>query len=209
MTLDIWIYYTIAILILTASPGPSSLLCMTRGGSFGLSTGVYTALGSVTAIWGILTLSFIGLGVIVTSSEWLFSLIKWFGAAYLIYLGFNSLIRKQESYQYNQENHLSIQSVSKSYFSGFIVGISNPKAIVFFTALFPQFIDVSSSLITQYLIFSITFLVLEFAWLCFYSYLGAKSSLWIHQKGRAKTFNQLTGSVFIGAGLLLSTVSRS
>ena len=67
MTLDTWIVYLIAVLVLTASPGPSALLCMTKGVTHGTKTGLYTALGSLTAITSILTLSFVGLGVIVSS----------------------------------------------------------------------------------------------------------------------------------------------
>lgn len=95
------------------------------------------------------------------------------------------------------------------YVSGFIVGASNPKAILFFTALFPQFIDPQAELFTQYAIFASTFMIMELSWLCFYAYLGAKSSTWILAKGRAKLFNRLTGGVFVGAGAWLSTVSRT
>lgn len=70
MSFDTWIYYLLAVLILTASPGPSSLLCMTKGVQSGFKLSIFTALGSVTAITGILTLSFTGLGVIIASSDW-------------------------------------------------------------------------------------------------------------------------------------------
>jgi threonine/homoserine/homoserine lactone efflux protein len=80
---------------------------------------------------------------------------------------------------------------------------------VFFTALFPQFINTSEPLLTQYLIFAITFTIMEFSWLTIYSYLGARSSNWLLKKGRAKYFNRITGGVFIGAGVFLSASSRA
>ena len=207
MTIQIWIYYALAVLVLTASPGPSSLLCMTKGVTAGWRPAAITALGSLTAITCILTLSFTGLGVIIASSEWVFSIIKWAGAGYLIYLGVTCLMSTQESYTKVKEES---QAATKShYFSGFIVGASNPKAIVFFTALFPQFIAIDAPLMSQYLIFASTFVVLELSWLLFYAYLGARSSNWLLAKGRAKVFNRLTGGVFIGAGALLSLTNRT
>ncbi|MDE1294453.1 LysE family translocator, partial [Vibrio aestuarianus] len=73
MTLETWIVYAFAILILTASPGPSSLLCMTKGVTHGMRGALFTALGSLTAITIILSLSFTGLGVLIASSELIFN----------------------------------------------------------------------------------------------------------------------------------------
>mgnify|MGYP000179515855 CR=1 FL=1 len=213
MSLDTWIYYFLAVLVLTASPGPSSLLCMTKAVQSGFKLSVFTALGSLTAITGILSLSFTGLGVIIASSELVFSVIKWVGAAYLIYLGFKAIRSTQQDYEMDSVHSANKETTKGSrihhFVSGFIVGSSNPKAILFFTALFPQFIDPNASLMSQYMVFAITFAVMELSWLLMYAYLGAKSSNWLFAKGRAKIFNRVTGGVFIGAGALLSTTSRA
>ena len=210
MSIELWLYYSLAVLILTASPGPSVLLCMTKAVTEGFRVSMYTALGSLTAIVSIMTLSFSGLGVVIATSEVAFNMIKWSGAIYLIYLGYKALTSKQETYQiFDQDKASSIATKSSLYLSGFIVGASNPKAIVFFTALFPQFINTSAPLLTQYFIFAITFTIMEFSWLTIYSYLGARSSNWLLKKGRAKYFNRITGGVFIGAGVFLSASSRA
>ncbi|EDK29538.1 putative homoserine/homoserine lactone efflux protein [Vibrionales bacterium SWAT-3] len=213
MSFDTWIYYLLAVLILTASPGPSSLLCMTKGVQSGFKLSIFTAFGSITAITGILTLSFTGLGVIIASSEVVFNVIKWTGAAYLIFLGWKSLRSSQQDYEQlpSQQSDSKVvkESIVSHYVSGFIVGASNPKAILFFTALFPQFIDPSLALLPQFAVFALTFAVMELSWLLVYAYLGAKSSNWLFAKGRAKVFNRVTGGVFIGAGALLSTTSRA
>ncbi|HHC6783226.1 LysE family translocator [Vibrio parahaemolyticus] len=208
MQLDTWIYYTLAILVLTASPGPSSLLCLSKGVSSGFRLALTTALGSLSAITIILTLSFTGLGVVIASSEFVFNIIKWCGAAYLIWLGIQAFRSKQNDFAKSDSAQVSTSHVS-AYTSGFIVGSSNPKAIIFFTALFPQFIDPTVSLLTQYAIFAGTFVVFELSWLTFYSLLGVKTSNWLFEAGRAKLFNRLTGGVFISAGVMLSTANRS
>ena len=139
-----------------------------------------------------------------------FNIIKWSGAVYLIYLGYKAFTSEQETYHLSSKEKVASKASKKSlYLSGFIVGASNPKAIVFFTALFPQFINTAEALTTQYLVFAITFSVLELSWLFIYSYLGARSSKWLLQEGRAKFFNRITGGVFIGAGVLLSTSSKA
>ena len=208
MQLDTWIYYTLAILVLTASPGPSSLLCLSKGVSSGFRHAFITALGSLVAVTIILTLSFTGLGVVIASSELVFNIIKWCGAAYLVWLGIQALRSKQTDFSQAKPEQASSDYLS-AFTSGFIVGSSNPKAIVFFTALFPQFIDPSASLFTQYIIFASTFVVFELSWLTFYGLLGVETSDWLFAKGRAKLFNRLTGGVFISAGVALSTAHRS
>ncbi|CCN85203.1 Putative threonine/lysine efflux protein family [Vibrio nigripulchritudo SFn27] len=207
MDWNTWMIYVAAIFILTASPGPSVLLCLSKSVTQGFRSSIFTALGSLSAIMCILTLSFTGLGMVIATSEWVFNIIKWAGAAYLIYLGVQAFMSKQENYEVakgeaNRQSHRSL------FTSGFIVGSSNPKAIVFFTALFPQFIDPQASLLGQYFVLASTFAVMELSWLLIYAYLGAKSSHWLLQNGRAKLFNKLTGGVFVGSGVILSTTSR-
>lgn len=196
-------------MVLTASPGPSVLLCLTKSVSLGFRSSFFAALGSLTAILIILTLSFTGLGLVVAKSEMAFSVIKWCGAAYLIYLGYKAITSSQESYDLADDKLGTSSKCLPHYISGFIVGASNPKAIVFFTALFPQFINTEASMLLQYLVLASTFLVLELSWLLIYSYMGLRSSKWLLKDGRAKIFNRITGGVFIGAGLLLSNTSKS
>ena len=209
MQLQLWIYYLLAILVLTATPGPNILLGMTTSVSSGFKASLYTILGGVLATVGIMTLSFTGLGIIVASSEILFTIIKYLGAMYLIYLGYKAFTSKEEDYIIDKESNITSKNKFTLLLKGFIVGASNPKAIVFFIALFPQFIDPNASLFLQYLILVGTFLVPELFWLLLYAYFGAKSSNWFLQKGRAKFFNRITGSVFIGAGVLLSTSQKA
>ncbi len=209
MELEIWIYYTLAIMLLTASPGPSILLCITKSVTHGFKYAIYTAFGSLIGIIGIMTLSFSGLGIVIASSDFIFTIVKYMGAMYLIYLGYKTFTSKEESYHFEKNTTSSKKDKISLFINGFIVGASNPKAIIFFVALFPQFIDPNSSLILQYLIFVSTFAILELSWLLFYAYLGHKSSSWFLAKGRARFFNRITGGVFIGAGVLLSTTNKA
>lgn len=208
MTFSNWAIYVLAVLILTASPGPSVLLCVSKSISHGFRNAVITAIGSLMAIVMIMTLSFTGLGVVIATSDIAFSIIKWGGAAYLIYLGIQAFRSKDEDFEISDLSSTP-KDIFGHWFSGFVVGASNPKAIVFFTALFPQFINTQNALLPQYLILATTFAVMELFWLSFYASIARRSSAWLAIPGRAKRFNQLTGGVFVGAGLLLSSTSRT
>ena len=208
MSIEVWVYYVIAILVLTASPGPCVFLCITKSVTEGFSASIYTAMGSLTAIVGILTLSFTGLGVIISNSEFAFNLIKWVGAVYLIYLGLKALTSKESSFLVETQCQSNNSNVLSNFVNGFMVGASNPKAIVFFTALFPQFINPIEPLLFQYIVFVSTFATFEFLWLLTYAYLGLRSRRWLSSKGRVQIFNKITGGIFISAGILLSSTSK-
>lgn len=207
MTLETWTYYILTMLLLTSTPGPSVLFSVSNSLNSGMKKAFFGALGGTTAITGIMTLSFTGMGVIIMASELMFNIIKWLGVAYLIYLGISAILSKDENYQVSDKNQQ--QSYTSTYWSGFIVGASNPKAILFFTALFPQFIDPSASLWEQFIILSTTFIFFEMAWLMIYAYSASKALPWLQQKGRAKMVNRITGGLFIGAGAILATTSRA
>ncbi|MBO1256111.1 LysE family translocator [Alteromonas sp. 5E99-2] len=209
MDLTTYLVYLAAIFVLTASPGPIVLLCVTHSISYNFKTALFAAMGSLVAIIGIMSLSFTGLGLVIASSESVFAIIKWLGAGYLVFIGVKNIMAS-----FNNQNTTTLKSVKsnhsyKSAFtSGFLVGATNPKALIFFTALFPQFIDMSSPLLPQYLLLVFSFAVLELSWLSTYAYLGTKSASWIANNNRMKTLNRITGGLFISAGALLLTSER-
>ena len=209
MSLETWFYYILTMLVLTSTPGPSVLFSVSNSLNGGIKKAFFGALGGTTAITGIMTLSFTGMGVVIMASEYLFNIIKWVGVAYLIYLGISAILAKDNSYHLSKKGKEKKQSYLATYWSGFMVGASNPKAILFFTALFPQFINPAASLWEQYLILSTTFIFFEMAWLMIYAYFSSKVLPWLQVKGRAKLVNRITGSLFIGAGLILATTSRA
>lgn len=211
MELSNYLFYVTAILVLTASPGPSVLYCITQSITQGFTASVYSALGVMISIVGIMTLSFTGLGVIISSSGLAFTIVKWAGAAYLVFIGIKLILSESTELEMSEKTNEAKKEFSKftQFVGGFLVGATNPKAIVFFTALFPQFIDMSKPLLTQYFILVSTFAVFELWWLTFYSFFGSKSSKWIMSNGRDKIFNRVTGGVFICAGIFLSSTRTS
>ena len=94
------------------------------------------------------------------------------------------------------------------YIKGLLVGASNPKALLFFTAFFPQFLDPARPQLPQFLILGATFVAFELMSLMTYASFAARVAPWLAQQGRARLFNRLSGSAFMGAAVLLATVKR-
>lgn len=206
MPINTWLVFVAAVFVLTVTPGPSVLMAISTSVNRGFRQAVLAALGSTIAIVFIMTLSAVGLGAILSASELLFSVLKWAGAVYLAYLGITSLFSAGGSVQLaDPQDPLQ----PRSFVRGFLVGASNPKALVFFTALFPQFIDPARPQVQQFVVLCSTFVVFELFWLITYSALGSRAKHWLQEPGRAARFNQATGGVFLLAAGVLASAKRN
>jgi threonine/homoserine/homoserine lactone efflux protein len=208
MTLVTWLVYAAAVLVLTVSPGPSVLMAVSTSIEHGSRRAIIAALGSTTAIGLIMLLSMLGLGAALAASEGLFSVLKWLGAGYLAYLGITSLLAKGAGVS---PPHVSQQTggATALFRRGFLVGASNPKALLFFGALFPQFIDPAAPQMPQLIVLGTTFVFFELSWLCIYAFAAARARRWLQSPKRATAFNRVTGLVFLAAAGLLATTKRS
>jgi threonine/homoserine/homoserine lactone efflux protein len=207
MTLSTWLLYVAAVLVLTVTPGPSVLMCVSTSVNLGVRKALIASLGSTTAIVGVMALSALGLGTALAASESLFTAIKWLGAAYLAYLGITSLFSSATDIAVSGSVE---SSTSRRLFGqGFLVGASNPKALLFFGALFPQFIIPGAPQLPQFLVLGTTFIFFELAWLTIYALSASKAKRWLQQPRRAKLFNRATGVVFLLAAAVLASSKRS
>lgn len=208
MTLSTWLLYVAAVLVLTVTPGPSVLMCISTSVQHGPRRALAAAFGSTTAIAGLMCLSMLGLGAALAASEVLFSTLKWLGAAYLAYLGVTSLLSKASSLNVPSDD-LRAGNAQSLFARGLLVGASNPKALLFFGALFPQFIEPSAPQATQFVILGVTFVFFELFWLSVYALTAARAGQWLQQPRRAQAFNRVTGVVFLLAAGLLATTKRT
>jgi threonine/homoserine/homoserine lactone efflux protein len=210
MSLQTWLLYVAAVFILTVTPGPSVLMCIASGIANGARRTLFCALGSVTAVVGIMAASALGLGAILAVSENLFATIKWAGVAYLLYLGVTTLMAKNVDFAIS-DTQVNAERVPahRLFLNGFLVGASNPKALLFFTAFFPQFLDATKPQWPQFVVLCATFVCFELFWLMFYATFASRVAPWLRKAGRARTFNLVVGSSFVGAAALLATVKRN
>lgn len=205
MNIETWISFVAASLILTVTPGPSIFLGIAHSVSFGVRRVVYTALGDITANFLQMLLVSIGLGVVISTSEYAFNFVKWFGVITLAYLGVKMFLSKSEGFK-NADININTRSNLKLYISGFMVAAGNPKAIVFFTAFLPQFIDSSKPVLQQLAILCPTMAILDFTLVMLYALMAKK--VVSANSSRINTINKVSGGLLVGASGLLAASNR-
>lgn len=209
MTTQSWFVYLTLVLVATSTPGPAVLLVMTNSTLYGRKKAILTALGNIVGIFCLGVLAVTGLGAILKTSEMIFSIVKYAGAAYLCFLGWK-LIFQKSSISPEKPNAAILEPVSspKIFFQAMGVALSNPKAIVFLTALFPQFIDTNQALVPQFSMLIATLMFFSFAFLTGYALVAYQAKSWLTNPNRTKAFNRTSGSLFIGLAVLLATSSN-
>ena len=190
------------------------LLAMTQGIRFGLRPIWPTLLGAVCGVLIILCMSMSGLGAILKASEQLFAAVKWIGATYLIYLGIQMWRTSDSASTSNTTEEKGVistpaASVISQFRTGMAVAMSNPKAILFGLAFFPQFLNANAPLLPQAAILLTTFAAIELSWMCVYALGGTQLSKYLASPLRMRRFNRTSGSAFILAGLGLGLFGKS
>ncbi len=200
---DYLIYVVLAITI-TAIPGPAVILTIKNSIRYGFKISIAGILGNFIAMITLGSISALGLGALVLASSRIFTAVKILGCMYLIYLGIKAW--NAPALQHDALNHAGYQN-TKEFFpvfkEGFWVGMSNPKAIAFFTALFPQFIDHSRSFFPQFLTLIFTIEGISFFILSAYALVSSGTSHYLYKENSMRFFHKLTGGAFIGFGIAL------
>ena len=203
-----WTLYELTVLALMSTPGPSSeLLMLTNSGVHGFQRALATAAGDLSANTLQMLAAGLGLAAIIAASATALTAIKWVGVAYLIWLGIRMIRRARPDDPEEQEHHKTT-SLKTLWLQGFLTSAANPKAVVFFAALFPQFITADAAFWPQFLILSATYIVLDGLFLSAYG-LG---STWVVKrfKGSARVWvERMGGGFMIGAAVLLGLKSIS
>ncbi|WP_353979528.1 LysE family transporter [Salinicola endophyticus] len=211
MDLALWITYLGVITALILFPGPFALLCMHHGLRHGRRRALVTVVGGALASLALMALSSLGLGAILATSETAFLVLKVIGAAYLVYLGVQAW-RAPAAAPAVSARESAPSTLGRSrrqlFTKGFTVGISNPKDLLFFGALFPNFIDLSQPQWSQFAILALTWLVVDLATMTTYASVGSSVSRWFATPRRARLFNRTTGSLFVAAGGALAVSHR-
>ena len=203
MELNLWIAYVSVISLLIFSPGPSAILCLNHGVKFGAARSIPTILGGCAASLFLMALSAFGLGVLLLASANVFLAVKLLGAAYLIYLGIGIWRESGDGVVFCDDTAVARSNRFENFKTGFLVGISNPKDIIFFAALFPNFISLASPQTMQFVVLALTWCVIDFTAMFAYSSAGLKVAPWFDNKKNRLRFNRALGGFFVTAGSLL------
>jgi len=208
MTWQIWLAFVTIEAVLSMTPGPAVLYVLSQAIRRGPAKSVWGVGGILSANTMYFALSATSLGAGMVTSYRLFFLIKWLGAAYLVYLGVRSFFGKASIVSLPESNDGS-RTGSRILRDGFFLQAANPKAILFFTAILPQFIDAHHNVVFQILVLGISSIVVEFFILFTYGQLAGRALATARSPRFEKLTNRIAGSLLIGAGIGLAGLRRT
>lgn len=208
MTWQIWLLFVITEAVLSLTPGPAVLYVLSQAIRRGPGKSVWASWGILSANAMYFALSATSLGAVIVASYKLFFLIKWLGAAYLVYLGLCSFFGKSSVLSLPEERSGS-RTGTRILRDGFFLQAANPKALLFFTAILPQFIDAHHNVVFQVLVLGISSIVVEFVILFIYGQLAGRALSTARSPRFEKLTNRVAGSLLIGAGVGLAKLRRT
>lgn len=199
MSFETWLLYVGTVLVFMSTPGPSHLLMLSVSMSNGFRRSLATAAGDLSANALQILLAGLGLAAVITGSRYGFVIIKWAGVSYLIWVGVRQILNAGRQGDGAAGKPASLRVL---WFRGFVTSAANPKAVVFFAALFPQFLDPTASLAPQIAVLGVTYIVVDG---CFLSAYG-KGASWLAQRlvSRQRVWvDRLAGASLVAAAVLL------
>jgi len=200
MTFETWILYVGTVLLFMSTPGPSHLLMLSVSLANGFQRSLATAAGDLTANAIQILLAGLGLAAVVTASAYGFTAIKWGGVAYLVWIGVRQVLASFRGRL--GEVAVPETSLRNLWFRGFVTSAANPKAVVFFAALFPQFLDPREPFAAQIAILGLTYIVIDGTFLAAYG--KGASWLGVRLKERYRPLvDRVAGASLIAAAVLL------
>ena len=218
MTIQTWLAFCAVAAVNIFSPGPAILLAITNGATKGMLAALLrrckprlpfgnARLGALVCRLSLA--SIIGVGALLAASATAFMVVKFIGAAYLIYLGIKQFRARNEPAFNPSATHNSAKSYGRTFSEGFMIAVTNPKAILFFIALFPLFLDQERSIAGQFIIMTISFQIISIISLTSYALLSRTAKSLFARPRFTKMFRTLTGGVFVSMGIGLLKVSAA
>lgn len=207
MSLRLLVVFAITEFFLSLTPGPAVLLVISQSMRNGFKPSLMGATGILTGNAIYFMLSALGLGALLLASATLFHIIKWVGAAYLIFIGLKMCLANGRRGDANRAIRTP-KRPARLFSEGLFTQLSNPKAIVFFSALLPQFVSPGGKVLEQLIILGMISIGVEFPVLLIYGWAAERGSKVI-KKGRLPALlDRIAGGFLIGAGVSLAAVRR-
>ncbi|MEX0370465.1 MAG: LysE family translocator [Tateyamaria sp.] len=199
MSAETYLLYLAAVAVFFATPPDTSqLLIIANSMKHGLRRSVWVIAGDLSANVIQMTAAAFGLAAVIATSAAAFALIKWLGVAYLVWIGLRMMLSRGTAGQGRAD---ALAHPARLYRLGFVTSMTNPFAVVFFAALFPQFIAVDAPILPQLVILGATYLFVDGATLLVWGWAGDRIAARL--KASLTTINRVCGGLMIGAAVLL------
>ncbi len=209
MSIEHWLAFVAASAVMLAIPGPTILLVISYALGHGRRTTTATVAGVALGDFTAMTASMLGLGALLATSATIFIVLKWAGAAYLVWLGIKLWRAPVSDGSSQNAAGVVVERPLRIFLHTYVVTALNPKSIVFFVAFLPQFLDMTRPLFTQMLIFETTFLVLAILNASTYALLASAARTTIRKPKIQTIVNRTGGSLLIGAGFVTAGLKRA
>jgi homoserine/homoserine lactone efflux protein len=208
MTLEAWLLFCVTLTVLCFTPGPAVILVVSQTVTRGARAGLAASLGILTANAAYFAISGTGLGALLLASREAFTVLKWMGAIYLIWLGIQLFRSGGSPPSPSNESDRDMTSGGRAYLMAVMTQGANPKALLFFTGILPQFIHPESPVAPQILLLGISAVVIEFLVLALYVAAFRAAESWMREPRVAKALRRVGGGLLIGAGVRLALIER-
>ena len=206
MALEIWLAYALAAAVVTVIPGPTILLVITQSVAHGRAAALPLVAGVVLGDTVAVVLSLLGLGALLAASAGWFAVVKWLGAAYLIYLGVRFWC---DSGKGIAPTAAATDAARSLFGQAFLVTTFNPKGILFFIAFLPQFVTPTADVPAQLVILAATFIVIGGITAMCYAVFAGGLTRFLQAENVRRRFNRCGGTALIGAGVFAATAQRA
>lgn len=207
MLVESFVVFFLTTMVIVLSPGPAVLIVVSIAVSNALKQASWTILGIMMADMTYFVLSATGIVTLILASPVLFSVIKWAGVAYLIYLGVKAFFNTQLGTKVETRREISKGFIS-FFARGYFLEISNPKALLYFSALLPQFVDISQPLVPQLVLLGAAVGILDMCCYGLYAYLGSATSAMQFSSRTKAILKKMGGAFLVMAGIKMATFSH-
>ena len=208
MDLSVWLTFFAASWAISVSPGAGAVAAMSAGLTHGFARGYFLSFGLILGIWTQVLVVGVGLGALIAASSLAFSIIKWLGVAYLVWLGIRQW-RSPATPLVATHDSSALVSRRALFMRGWGVNAVNPKGTVFLLAVVPQFLDLGRALWPQYLVIALTLAFTDLVVMAAYTALASKLLRLLRTPAQMRALNRAFGSLFVAVGVLLATFKRS
>jgi homoserine/homoserine lactone efflux protein len=208
MDLSTWIAFFAAAWAISLSPGAGAVAAMSAGLNHGFRRGYTMTFGLVAGIWTQVLVVGVGLGALIAASSLAFSVVKWVGVAYLVWLGIKQWRAPAVPLAADDGQQADV-SRRELFMRGWIVNALNPKGTIFLLAVVPQFLELSRPLLPQYAVIALTLAFTDLVVMAGYTALASRVLRALKSPGHIKAMNRSFGGLFIAAGTLLALFKRA
>lgn len=205
MSIEVWLAYVAAYTVLSLIPGPSVLMVIGQSLSKGLGGAFYCIFGDLLGGIVVMTIAYVGLGTVLATSSEIFHIIKWAGVAYMAYLGLAQILAARRMVENDLTGTASVAIRSGSLRAGFLTGILNPKAILFYVAFLAQFMNPAHPMIPQFLLLMVTSSMIVLIVLGAYALLAAQARKVFQSLHARKRMGYTGGSFLLGGSALMAS----